>query len=288
MLEYQRQNMWIGRLQEARAVDSDHVYLRVFWLYWPHELPYRQSYHGRRELILSNHAEVVDVQTISYEAEVSYWNESDDQDESPLKPFFWRQTYDVAKGKAGMSKLRKHCVCRKEYNPDHRMLKCSRAECGIWNHEECLERSIRKRLEALLDKGTLLKTLDREAANFAEQERQASDTIGETISTKVEAIASAVVHALPISRTTLMTPPLQEETDVLIKTESPQKKGRGRPPKHKENVAERISVDIQLQLEGSGGENTVAVKVKLLPTQGKDVMEWTVQAHCLKCATALA
>jgi hypothetical protein len=58
---------WVARILEIRASDEHHVYARVYWMYWPHELPQgthdgkktvqgRQPYHGMNELIASNHS----------------------------------------------------------------------------------------------------------------------------------------------------------------------------------------------------------------------------------------
>jgi hypothetical protein len=58
---------WVARILEIRASDEHHVYARVYWMYWPDELPAgttagkkyvqgRQSYHGHNELIASNHS----------------------------------------------------------------------------------------------------------------------------------------------------------------------------------------------------------------------------------------
>jgi hypothetical protein len=58
---------WVARILEIRASDEHHVYARVYWMYWPDELPAgtqdgkklvqgRQPYHGLNELIASNHS----------------------------------------------------------------------------------------------------------------------------------------------------------------------------------------------------------------------------------------
>lgn len=58
---------WVARILEIRARDEHHVYARVYWMYWPDELPLgtrdgkksvcgRQPYHGENELIASNHS----------------------------------------------------------------------------------------------------------------------------------------------------------------------------------------------------------------------------------------
>jgi len=58
---------WVARILEIRASDEHHVYARVYWMYWPDELPAgttdgkkyiqgRQPYHGNHELVASNHS----------------------------------------------------------------------------------------------------------------------------------------------------------------------------------------------------------------------------------------
>jgi hypothetical protein len=59
---------WIAYILEIRAADENSVFARVYWMYWPDELPPgtfngkksiqgRQPYHGHNELIASNHSE---------------------------------------------------------------------------------------------------------------------------------------------------------------------------------------------------------------------------------------
>jgi hypothetical protein len=59
---------WVARILEIRALDGQNVFARVFWMYWPDELPAgtiggrksvkgRQPYHGEHELIASNHSQ---------------------------------------------------------------------------------------------------------------------------------------------------------------------------------------------------------------------------------------
>lgn len=99
--------------------------------------------------------DIIDAQSIASAAEVSAWNEEDDDADSALEERYWRQTFDVEKferwrsgskkgrkAPAGLSELKKHCVCETEYNPDGTMFKCPSDKCGIWNHEECLADAI--------------------------------------------------------------------------------------------------------------------------------------------------
>jgi hypothetical protein len=84
---------WVARVLEIRAVDAAHVYLRVYWLYWPEELPCgRQPYHGQKELVASNHMEIIDALTVSGRANVKQWFELDEDEDLP--ELFWRQKFD--------------------------------------------------------------------------------------------------------------------------------------------------------------------------------------------------
>lgn len=75
-------------------------------MYSPDELPRlrdqgvtasgRRSYHGKDELVASNAMEVLDVSTFGGKANVVQWMEEDE--ESGLAGFYWRQTYDFRKG----------------------------------------------------------------------------------------------------------------------------------------------------------------------------------------------
>ena len=88
---------WIARVLEVRASDPTHVYLRVFWMYWPEELPGgRKEYHGKEELIASNHMDIIDAMTVAGRAKVMQWSEKDDEDPKGL---YWRQTFNFVNQK---------------------------------------------------------------------------------------------------------------------------------------------------------------------------------------------
>lgn len=83
---------WVARVLEVRASDPTHVYLRVYWLYWPDELPGgRREYHGKSELVVSNHMEIVDAMTVAGRADVVHWTEKDEEE---MKGLYWRQTFN--------------------------------------------------------------------------------------------------------------------------------------------------------------------------------------------------
>jgi hypothetical protein len=144
ILAFDKKTQWVGLVLEVKAANSSEVWLRVFWLYWPEELPKgRKDYHGNQELIMSNHMEIVDAKSVTSGADISHWDEKDEDQDVGHR--FWRQFYDVRlQGikTGGLSEIRRHCICEQYYNPDRTMLKCPNPKCGIWNHQECLEYSI--------------------------------------------------------------------------------------------------------------------------------------------------
>ena len=145
---------WVARVLEVRAHHPSQVFVRVYWYYWPNELPEgRRPYHGKNELIASNHMEIIDALTISEKAKIVHVTEN--EDELPADGLMWRQTYDVLTHKTSVSvkaplsyyykviptalqTLRKDCVCQKYHNPDKLLIRCSSEKCGKWLHEACL------------------------------------------------------------------------------------------------------------------------------------------------------
>ncbi|KAI6518244.1 hypothetical protein MCOR16_009095 [Pyricularia oryzae] len=97
---------WVARILEIRAADEHHVYARIYWMYWPDELPEhsmdgkkyprgRQPYHSRSELIASNHmvVDVINVVSVTSSAQVNQMIENDtDNNQGAL---YWRQALNV-------------------------------------------------------------------------------------------------------------------------------------------------------------------------------------------------
>jgi hypothetical protein len=106
---------WIARILEIRAGDTRHVFLRVYWMYRPEDIPEgRQPYHGENELIASNGMDIIDALTVNDHADVIYWDENPDSDNWPAKDqLFWRQTLDLGKPKAQQLSVRTtHALAR--------------------------------------------------------------------------------------------------------------------------------------------------------------------------------
>ena len=140
---------------EVRALDSEHVYIRVAWLNRPEDLSAgRKAYHGKFELIPTNQMDIIDAMTVNGPCDVVQWDEKDD--DSPAladvrfrstivklmlteskDQFFWRHTYDHV-GTKTFSELRKICVDNAPVNPDELILCCGNQECKKWQHIKCI------------------------------------------------------------------------------------------------------------------------------------------------------
>ncbi|KAF4978058.1 hypothetical protein FZEAL_5523 [Fusarium zealandicum] len=140
---------WVARILEIRAADEHHVYARVYWMYWPDELPQgtqdgkkyvqgRQPYHGANELIASNHMDVINVVSVTQPALVNQWIEADD--EEILDALYWRQAFESRKSQ--LSSVDLMCKCQTPANPDKTLIGCTNADCGKWMHRECLSHEV--------------------------------------------------------------------------------------------------------------------------------------------------
>ena len=92
---------WKAKVLEVRALDTEHVYLRVAWLNRPEDLDSgRKAYHGKNELIPTNQMDIIDAMAVNGRLEVQHWDDADD--DSPMvseETLFWRQTFDFANTK---------------------------------------------------------------------------------------------------------------------------------------------------------------------------------------------
>ncbi|PON20063.1 hypothetical protein TGAM01_v211067 [Trichoderma gamsii] len=98
---------WIAKILEIRALDDTHIYARVYWMYLPDDLPEntldgqkvvsgRQPYHGQRELMASNHMDIINVNSIVGQATVDQWMEFKEKSEENQAQgvLYWRQALD--------------------------------------------------------------------------------------------------------------------------------------------------------------------------------------------------
>ncbi|EXK77692.1 hypothetical protein FOQG_17606 [Fusarium oxysporum f. sp. raphani 54005] len=140
---------WVARILEIRASDEHHVYARVYWMYWPDELPAdtvdgkkkvqgRQPYHGVNELIASNHMDIINVVSVTGLATVHQWIESDIK--KIPKGLYWRQAFDCRN--LQLSSVELICECQEPANPDKIVLECTNSKCGKSLHEECITHKV--------------------------------------------------------------------------------------------------------------------------------------------------
>jgi hypothetical protein len=112
---------WVARILEVRALDANNVYARVHWMYRPDEIPLgtlcrgkkiegRQPYHGDKELILSNHMDIINVLSVLGPAKVEQWVEGEGDKERQRVGPFWRQVYNWCESR--LSSLDSKCICR--------------------------------------------------------------------------------------------------------------------------------------------------------------------------------
>ncbi|KAI3328559.1 hypothetical protein F4824DRAFT_407856 [Ustulina deusta] len=136
---------WVARILEIRASDEHHVYARVYWMYWPDELPQgtqegkksiqgRQSYHGQNELVASNHMDVINVVSVTAQATVNQWDETNEDEVQ--QALYWRQAFDVRNME--LSSALPRCKCNRPENPDKQLINCTNTECRKWLHDDCL------------------------------------------------------------------------------------------------------------------------------------------------------
>ncbi|KAJ3481830.1 hypothetical protein NLG97_g7723 [Lecanicillium saksenae] len=100
--------LWVAYVLDIRAFDPRQVFALVTWMYSPEELPKgtldgngrvkgRQPHHGNRELIASNHLDIINVQSVVGCADVQQRliTEGEPGGHNP----WWRQAFNCLTGK---------------------------------------------------------------------------------------------------------------------------------------------------------------------------------------------
>ncbi|KAL8965475.1 MAG: hypothetical protein Q9183_003834 [Haloplaca sp. 2 TL-2023] len=130
----------VARILEIRAKDAQNVYVRVYWLYRPDDLPNgRQCYHGKTEYIATNHMEIVDALRFIRHTPVMHVNNEVLWLQQGQLACYWRQTYDYMLQKLSDPVL--HCICSTPVNLDEQPVHCSDARCGLLMHRQCITHS---------------------------------------------------------------------------------------------------------------------------------------------------
>lgn len=90
------ETQWKAQVLEIRALDSEHVFIRVAWLNRPEDLTSgRLLHHGKNELIVTNEMDVIDAMCVNGSLEVVALDDEDDESGTVEDQYFWRQTFDI-------------------------------------------------------------------------------------------------------------------------------------------------------------------------------------------------
>lgn len=208
-------------------------------MYWPEELPVtakaaddaspilgRRRYHGKTELIASNHFQVTDVTAFAGKADVEHFNEIlDDHGVSDPDPnkFYWRQTFCPSTQRLSVSccfhasktpnlilffqDLPSYCICNGHYNPDiHEYTYiCDNKACQTMYHPECLveDTLTRKYYEEYPQNGTETTT---NGANYKNKKSKTGKS--------KQKIYSEVFKGQLVDDYNSQTPPMIKVTDI--------------------------------------------------------------------------
>ena len=218
---------------------------------------------------MSNAMDIVDAMTVAGPAEVTHWDEQEDEQED-LGQRFFRQFLDIKKlgGPKGseLSAIREHCICHKYYNPDNTMYKCPHEDCGMWNHEECL-------IDAILDR--TYKRLVEESGPAA------NGTEATVLSTVKDTVTKTLFPA--------------EKLKGLRKSQtadSPAKSEVGTPKstskaKKRMNGANRRQGMFSAKISNPDEGVDKGIKVTITDERGQDPETWIEDVECLKCGQIL-
>ncbi|KAH0498372.1 hypothetical protein TgHK011_005626 [Trichoderma gracile] len=300
---------WVARILEVRASDEHHVYARVYWMYWPEELPLgtldgkkqiagRQPYHGQHELIASNHMDIINVVSVVMGVNVKQWIESNDDDIQ--ESLYWRQAFNTRTSE--LSSVALVCKCKTPANPDKTLVGCSNKECEEWMHYDCLLDDVLSRVYERL--GTdiphksgepVIKEETKEDTKEEPKEAAKEDLPYRLLSPSVEGEdrKSPIVASTEIKDQVLVkqrdeesskdtetpTPALPNGSDKSSKT-APAKKG-----KRKKSSKKPWEGLFEATLKMNEGP-TVWQITDLRDLEGGE-KQWTEQAYCLLCDTVI-
>ncbi|KAI4853192.1 hypothetical protein E4T44_00993 [Aureobasidium sp. EXF-8845] len=182
---------WKAQVDEIRAADEHHVFLRCSWLENPEDLPKEvrstPSYHGKFELVPSNKMDIIDALTVNGPLKVAYWEEANDDADMPAHgEYYWRQTYNH------------DTKVLSPQNPDRLIIKCSNQTCGTWLHASCLAQDVVQRMKGLeaevngkrqaqetIDRGDHIQSVDDAAA-------EDSITMAKIVALEAEALKAII------------------------------------------------------------------------------------------------
>ncbi|KAF4970243.1 hypothetical protein FSARC_2682 [Fusarium sarcochroum] len=281
---------WVAHILEIRASNEHNVYARVYWMYWPEELPYgtichkkrvrgRQPYHGTNELIASNHMDIINVVSVTAPATVNQWIESDDEEiEAPL---YWRQAYDCRKPQ--LSSVDIICECETPANPEKMVIGCTSSKCEQWMHHECLTHDILMQVYARL--GTDKPHLTDGAESTAEEAKNAICNLSPTGAEKKETICTIDVQHEK-SRGNIHVKEIIPETPLVTIVATPAKRSARNDQKKKVESFKPYAGLFEANLKMQEGPTAWEIRdLRESVTGGEKT--WTERVHCLICGAVI-
>ncbi|KAM0540029.1 hypothetical protein ACHAO7_011596 [Fusarium culmorum] len=292
-------NEWVARILEIRASDEHRVYARVYWMYWPDELPPgtidrkktvkgRQPYHGTNELIASNHMDIINVVSVTAPATVNQWIESDDDEIEPA--LYWRQAYNYI-----TSQLSDNMQMRNSHEPRQEAIECPSSECGQWMHHECLTHDVLMQVYQRLGTDKPHRTegavLNEENAEEAIHPQSPADAEEKEIQPTIDVRSGGTqgnIHVKEVVRETVLEPksstPKPTPSKYIIATSAKRlaKNGRKKKAKDYKPYAGLYDADFNMQ-EGPAAWEIRDLRENV--TGGE--RSWTEKAYCLICSTGI-
>jgi len=105
---------WKAKVLEARALDAEHVYIRVSWLNRPEDMMGgRQVFHGRSELIPTNQLDIISALSVNGVFSLQHWDEFEGDTQGNFfeeDKYFWRQTFDFVSKRLSVSQNNCHAI----------------------------------------------------------------------------------------------------------------------------------------------------------------------------------
>lgn len=115
--------------------------VRLRWYYRPEEVSGgRRPFHGRKELMFSDHEDVVEADTVDGKCTVHSYRAYSKLGQVGEDEFFTRFDYQARTGAFNPDTVAVYCLCELPHNPDELMLNCD--SCKDWFHPSCIKLSV--------------------------------------------------------------------------------------------------------------------------------------------------
>mmetsp|Transcript_33844 Transcript_33844/g.61110 ORF Transcript_33844/g.61110 Transcript_33844/m.61110 type:complete len:203 (-) Transcript_33844:541-1149(-) len=116
------------------------IEVEVYWFYRPEELKHgRKAFHGYKEVLSSDHYDVIHVNTIVGRCNILTLEEFTKLNAVKEEDYFTRFSYEAVSAKYFPDKVPVYCKCCMPFNPDREMRYC--AICLDWYHVECAQQA---------------------------------------------------------------------------------------------------------------------------------------------------